>query len=491
MGTTKTRALRALLATLVCLVGAGHAREADGAPAPVIVARAGAGEPLTLNQCIDHAVTRNDAVQVEMQRRQELQGQLRQALATGLPTLDLAGIWNRGRDPSFALDSTFGGGGDPGGGTGTALDTLLAGFDFIPAPEDIPAQTYWRTSLDLNWTINPVRILGVVGAARAAIQQQELAITTARHQAQLEVINAYHGITLAAEQMVAIEARAANQKEFLEIMRLRHELELATALDTLQAAVALANLSPQLRQARRQLRTAGAGLNTAMGREPELPVAIQREQALERDLIDREGALQLVDERSELLRLDVLVSLLEQNRRAQTADMRPFLSVGGSYGRVGRSVTDLDKDGHGFWSASLVLNVPVFNGLLTRGQVHETRAAIRRTQIEREGLRRQVRLQVLDLLDGLEAARGNLQAAELNVRRADELVETSKLMLRHGQTDYLTVLESETERAEAQTHVIQARYEVLTTTAALKRAVGVSPMRRLAEVPGLTAEGAE
>jgi len=492
MGTTIRRGAALVLVALTASGAATHAAtEAAGESGMVVVARPGEGTPMTLTECVQRALAANDAVRAERLRRQELDGQMRQALSTGLPTLDAIGLWNRGRDPSFALDSTFGSGGDGGAGGSTFLDTLLAGFDFIPDPEDIPAQTYWRTSLDLNWTVNPLRVLSVVGAAGEAIRSQELAIAGAMHRAEQDAITAFHGIVLAAEQVTAVQARLTNQNEFLEIMRLSHGLELVTALDTLQAAVAVANLEPQLRLAQRRLRTAGAGLNVTMGADPSLPVTIHSEQTIELDPLVRETALALAEQRPEVQQLDALGQLLRQNRRAQKADLWPFLALNGRYGLVGKEVSGLNNPGHDFWSASVVLNVPLFDGLLTRGQMQQTEAAILRTRSERDGLLRRVHMEVLDLLDGVAVARDNLRAAELNMTRADELLDTSTLMLRHGKAEYLTVLESEAGRAQARTHLIQARYDVLTTTASLKRAIGVSPMQSLAAVPGLTVGGAE
>ena len=494
MGTTIRRAAALVLVSLTASAAVTRtATETANRSGSVIVARPGEAAPLALTECVQRALAANDAVRAERLRRRELDGQMRQALSSGLPTLDASTVWSRGRDPSFALDETFGGGGggNDGGGAPTFLDTLFANFDFIPAPGDIPAQTYWRTSLDLNWTVNPVRVMAVVGAAGEAIRSQELAITGAVHRAEEDVVTAYHGIVLAAEQVAAAQARLANQSEFLAIMRLSHDLELVTALDTLQAAVAVANLEPQLRLAQRGLRTAGAGLNITMGLDPQAPVAIYREQTIELDPLVHETALSLAEKRTELQQLDAMVQLLGQNRRAQSADLWPFLVLGGSYGLVGKTVSGLNDPGHNFWNASVVLSVPLFDGLLTRGQIQQTEAAILRTRTERDGALRQVRLEVLDLLDGLGVARDNLRAAELNMTRADELLETSTLMLKHGQADYLTVLGSEAERAQARTNLIQARYDVLTTTASLKRAIGVSPMLSLTAVPGLTAGDAE
>ena len=71
-----------------------------------------------------------------------------------------------------------------------------------------------------------------------------------------------------------------------QLVRLRFELGLATTLDTLQAAVNVANLEPQLRRVRKQLLNDGARLNALLGRRPESALSIRNEQPLELDPID-------------------------------------------------------------------------------------------------------------------------------------------------------------------------------------------------------------
>ncbi len=453
----------------------------------VIAARPGASDVLDLEACVREAVSKNDQLTAERFRRKELDGQMNQALSTGLPTIDVTGAWNRSRDPSFALDSTFGG--DGSGEIGTSpLDTLLAGFDFLPDPQDIPAQTFWRTSLNLSWTINPVKIIGAVGAAGQGIRRQELILDQTRFAVEEQVVSAYHGIVLAQEQSRAVEAELANQREFLDIVRLRHDMGLVSRLDTLQAAVAVANIEPRLRQARQGVGLAGAQLNALMGRDPESPLSIRTEQVVELDELIKDKAVAMAEQRPDVAQLDVMGDLLRQNRKAQKADMRPYFAVNSSYGYVGKAIKDLDDVGHDFWNASVSLNVPLFDGLLTKGLVQQTSASILRTEAERNGLVRQVRVEILDVIDGLIAARENLTAAELNMERAEELIDTSTMMMREGLADYLTVLQSESGRAQARSNLIQARYDVLTLTAQLKKAIGVSPMLPLTAVPGLTSE---
>ncbi len=458
----------------------------------VVIARPGPGPVLDLAACLDLAIAQNDSLRAERERRRELDGQKYQALSTGLPTLDLIGDWTRRRDPSFALDPTFGGGGSfgPPVGADPWFEQWLAGFgSLIPAAPDIPASTYWNTRLSLNWELNPVKILGAVGAANLGIQRQDLMLRAAEHATAEQVIAAYHAIIMLAEAAHAIEAQHTNQRALLDLARMRFELGTATRLDTLQAAVALANIEPQLRQARQQVANAGARLNAVLGRSPDEPVRIANEANLELDPIDREKALALAVDRPELAAMDRLLGMLGRQRQAFSADARPYLTMHGSYGRVGTTLDTLWDDGHETWLASVALNVPLFTGLLTKGRVDETRAQIRRTEAELTGYRRQAQVQVLEILNHLEAARQNLRAADLNLERAAEALAESLLMYELGRVSYLTVLDADANHLAARRVLLDARYQVLTLTASLKRATGHSPAAPLSTIAGLVAAG--
>jgi outer membrane protein TolC len=82
---------------------------------------------------------------------------------------------------------------------------------------------------------------------------------------------------------------------------------------------------------------------------------------------------------------------------------------------------------------------------------------------------------------------------------AEDALEQITLRYQLGKTDYLSVLNVQTERSLARSNLIQARNEVLTLTATLKRALGFTPTVPLAEIsaalaslsvqPGSSAEG--
>lgn len=457
----------------------------------VIAARPGAAAPLDLQGCVQEVLRANDLLRAERLKRDELDGQMYQALSNGLPTLDLVGNWSRGRDPSFALDSTFGGSDTFGSipGADPWFDDFLAGFgSLIPEPSAIPAQTFWTTNLNLFWELNFSKILGAVGAARLGIDRQELALRAVEHSTVQNTLKGYHDVIKAAERIAAVRAQLANQTELLAIMRLRGELGLATTLDTLQAAVSLANVHPQLRIAEANLRNAGSRLNALMGRRPEAPLSIANQVVLELEPVDEAAALHLALGRPELAANATFVDILRRNRQAQKADNHPYLTLSGSYGYVGRTTDTLFESGHDSWRAAVALNVPVFDGLLTRGLVSETEARILRTDAELDAQRKDIQLEVLELLANLETAKGVLFAVQLNLQRSQEALSESLLSLRLGTASYLDVLVAEANRAEAQANLIDARFEVVDLTASLKRAVGYSPLLALTEIPGLVTE---
>ncbi len=470
----------AVAGTIGALLLAGAALAGAQTPDDVIHPIPGPCAEMQLGDCITEALEANATLEAERVRRRELTAQMTQAVSIGLPSIDLTGTWSRGRDPSFALDQTFQSSGDGGGES--ALDSLLSGISFLPEPEAIPAQTFWRTSLGAHWELNPYLIYNAVSAAGSGIRRQDLLIQDVEHRTIEEVMGSYYAVLMAAEHLEALDAELASREEFLKVTRRRHHLGLSTGLDTLRAAVSYANLVPQRRAASQDLRDAAAHLNVVMGRDPLTPLALATEVSVEETDLDIDRAVARVPERPDIQGLEHLTTILKKNRGAQQAAHRPSISADASYGYVTGELGDLFDDGHDFWSASLSLNVPLFDGLLTRGRVQEAEAVLRRTFRDLDEARRRARLEILSLAGDLDAARANHQAARLNLTAAVDAARQMALRYELGKADYLSVLAVQADRFLARSNLIGARNEVLTLTASLKRAMGYSPRIALREI---------
>lgn len=455
-----------------------------------VVAMPGADRVWTVSACLDTALARNEALRAQRERRHEVEGQRYQAVSNALPSVDLSADWSRGRDPSFAFNEVFGGSSGTAGpaipsGEEWFLDWLDSFGSFIPPASEIPAQTYYHAGARLSWELNLLKVFGAVSGANVGLRQQDALIRGAEHATAEQVIAVYFQIISLAEAQRALEAQHANQAALLDLVRMRYELGTAARLDTLQAAVALANLEPQLRNLSQAVGNAGARLNALMGRAPAAPLTIANVLPLEDEAIDPDAAVRLAMQRPDLEAADLATRLLRRERQVHQADLRPYLNLAGAYGYVGTTTSSLFDDGHDTWSASVALTVPVFNGLLTKGLIDETDAQIRRSEVETAGQRRLVEVEVRELLNNLDTARRNLRAAQLNLERAEEALAESLLMYRLGKASYLEALDAEANHVTARRTMIEARYSVLTLVAGLKRAVGYSPATPLAEIPGL------
>jgi multidrug efflux system outer membrane protein len=442
--------------------------------------------PRTVEECVEEALENNVALRSLRLRGKEIAGLGWEAVSTGLPSLDVVGNWTRSRDPSFLLDESFSGGGGE-------IDTLFPGFDFsfLPDPEDIEAQSFWRGNLSSDWELNPFRVINAiqgVGITRAQLDED---VRAEEQRVVEETIRTYHRTVLHQEVRSAVEAEIAARSEFLAITRRRLALGLATELDTLQAAVSVANLRPAARRADKNLRNAASSLNLLMGRDVMAPIALQTDRTIETDRIDPAAAIGQAESRPDLRSGELGIRLLEKRRGVERADRRPFLSANGSYGYVARSADDLmdrrsadDLMDREFdrWDASVSLIFPLFDGFYTKGRVQQVDVQIERAHRDLEDARRQARLEVATTLAEVEAARENYEAARLNLAAAGRALEQMTLRFDLGKAEYLSVLNAESERFAARSQWIEARFDVLVQTAALKRAMGFHPLLPLSEI---------
>jgi outer membrane protein TolC len=432
-------------------------------------------EPLTLDQCVERALADNlDLARVRL-GDDRLSGQSLQAIATGLPSLDLTGNWTRSRDPSFQISDTFGGG--DGADVPAEFDSLFAGFaDFT----EVTSQTYWTGSITSDWELNPFRVWNAIGGVGVAREQFDEDVRGEENRVVAEAVQTFHEAVFHQETVAALDAEIAARREFLDIARQRFRLDLATELDTLQAAVALANLRPERRNAETNLRNATSRLNLLMGRDATVPLTLAPVEAIEDDVLPPDVAVRAVDRRPDLRSAELNIRFLQKRRGVERADRKPFLSMNGSYGWVGRDVNDVIDRDYESWRASVSLILPVFDGLSTMGRTRELDADIEAARRGLENSRRAAWLEIATLLQQLEAARENHTAAALTLKAADLALEKTTLRYEIGQAEYLAVLNAQSDRFSARSHLIEARYEVQSRTAALKRALGFHPRTPLA-----------
>lgn len=132
----------------------------------------------------------------------------------------------------------------------------------------------------------------------------------------------------------------------------------------------------------------------------------------------------------------------EGSVRTERSGYYPKLAVTGELHKLWNDydagmVTDKDKEG---WTVGVGIEIPIFNGFLTKNKIAESRARVDKTREEQFLLKEGIGLQIKDVFLGLQAAQKSYQATldamtaatenrDLNTRAyQSELVETEKVI---------------------------------------------------------------
>lgn len=125
------------------------------------------------------------------------------------------------------------------------------------------------------------------------------------------------------------------------------------------------------------------------------------------------------------------------------------------------------------WSFGTNLNIPVFNGLLTKNQIKEAKANVDIVKSSLEILKQNIYLQVQQAYISLTQAEKSIPVAELVVKQAKENFELANGRYNVGVGNSIEVNDAEISYNNAQLAYVQAFYDYNLAYINLERAIGV------------------
>jgi outer membrane protein len=275
---------------------------------------------------------------------------------------------------------------------------------------------------------------------------------------------------LAAKQLVTVYQEAITQRqEQVHEATVRSSTGLAAAIDVYTAQAQLARAETQLVAERNAVATAKAGLDNAMGLGAEEP---DYEPAQTLSVSEVVGSVQEHIATAMKLRPDLLE--LEDQARAAGARVREYRSDLFPTGNAvaGYNIVGTGLPGVNNYNLGLVINWPIFNGLLTTHQIEESR--LRRTAVEHmiADKRQRIMLEV-------KTTFLNWQTAHQEIHEALAALDASRVELALAQKRYVAGLGNIIELTEAERDFIQDKasyvntlYSFAVAKAGLERADG-------------------
>jgi outer membrane protein TolC len=442
--------------------------------------------PLTLEDAVGLALTRNRDLADARLELEGAQQQARQAWSSIFPKLDLTASYTRNLlVPGSFLPRIFV---DP-----------TAGPDELVAVR-FGADNAWAMQLRAEQTLFHASVfLGLGAAARFELLQQErvrgrsVEIATA-------VKLSFFDVLLAEESLRLSENAVRRISRTLDETRKMQQAGLSTAYDVLRLEVELANVEPNLRRARNAAAAAQrtlavqigvatpdsldlAGTLHALAGVPSGQVVSGPSPAAQpRALPTIEEALELARQhRSELRQAELLSRLRHTEMRAEEADYLPRISLFGTY-----LINAQQSGSPAFFGRSeaerafgrqvgVQVTMPLFAGLRRPARVSELRAAYRRTEVQQEQLLDHVENQIRTLLDQAEETTEREAARRFALQQAGRGFEIASIQYREGISSALEVTDAELALRQSEFNYAEAVYDALVARARLEAAIGVLP----------------
>jgi len=282
------------------------------------------------------------------------------------------------------------------------------------------------------------------------------------------VKQAYYGLLQARRNRDVSREVVGQFQQHLEQAKAFFEVGTKPKFDVTKADVDLSNAKLNLLKAENAFRLSLVTLNNTMGM-PEAPdYEVVDQLPFQREKIDLEEATRKAyDRRPDLIAIAAKRKSLEQSIELARKSYYPSILGTASYG-WGGSEFPLDQG----WSFGAQVNVPLFNGFLTKYQVEEARANLDVLAANEALLRQTVYQDVKQAWLNLDEAADRIVTAELSVRQATENLDLANGRYTSGVGSPIEVTDALVAVSNAKTAHISALYDYRLAQASLEKAAG-------------------
>jgi outer membrane protein TolC len=330
-------------------------------------------------------------------------------------------------------------------------------------------------SAQLTWLLLD---LGVRSASQDEAEQQLLAARLAHESAVLDlalrVEEAWYGYQTSRALLVAADATVKQAETSLKAAEERRSAGAATVADVLQARTALSQLRLDVQRLEGQSAGLRGRLATLAGLSPTVELTVP---PLPDDVHAAETLPQverLLDEAArtnpDLARSRALADAAEA--RARTVSRADLPTLSGVAGLGFDWPLAPESDRYSFWSAGLLLRVPLFSGGRATFEAASAQASAEAARARIDATDRQVQLDVWTSWQALRTAARRGQTARDLLASATEGVEVANGRYREGVGSILDLLSSQSALENARAEEILARTDWLLGLARLARATG-------------------
>jgi outer membrane protein TolC len=170
------------------------------------------------------------------------------------------------------------------------------------------------------------------------------------------------------------------------------------------------------------------------------------------DLSFEDAIKQAFERRTDIKAAEAQALAAEHTLAAARDERLPSFSVNGNYGRIGTNPAQV----HTTYEGAATLNIPIWRGGRTEGEITEAKATLAQHRAELEDTRSQVESDVRNAYLDLRSATSQVEVAKRNLQVTRETLDLTRQRFDAGVTDNVEVVQAQESLTSAELDVINS-----------------------------------
>ena len=317
---------------------------------------------------------------------------------------------------------------------------------------------------------------------RLSVETENLSasqLASIEQDAVLDVIEAFYGVLLMQEMVMVSEEALVIAEEGFEIAKARNEAGIISRFELLQSEVAWENRKPDEIAARSRLQNATAGFAVVLGLSDD--VSVKPDGSLETipffilPETYEEACETMLNNNPDLLSATIMEEIGNARVSMASAAFYPslILKSGFNYEAMRDDWHFTADDYERNMSVSVMLQIPVFNGLNDIAEYNSARADRLAAQADARYYRQATSLMLLQAWNSLKEARESVDAISYTIRQAQESTEIAIVSYEAGTITRLDMDQAFLAFTSTRTNYASALYKLRIAEGHVARAMGI------------------
>jgi outer membrane protein TolC len=344
------------------------------------------------------------------------------------------------------------------------------GAPFPGVPEHAGPFQFFQGGVGMSTPIFDLSLWRQWQAARQGVHASQAEETQVREQVVLMVVSQYLSGMRATAAVKAAQSRVDLAQALYDQASDLQKHGVGTGIDTLRANVELQNEKQRLLEAQTQVKVSLYGLARLLNLDPHRDIELTDTPSFyQTPEINADQSIELAYEtRPEMKALAARIHAAELAKRAASESRLPTLNFNGTVGQQGLSLPTAIPE----YIYQLTVDVPLFTGGRIHADIAKANLEIKEVDQDRADLRSRIALEVKTAQAQLDAARHEVDVANLGVQLAQQEVSQARDRFQAGVANNIEVITAQDALARANDNQIAALYGYNQARADLSHAIG-------------------